>query len=266
MKMSNSFNLALHVKDENVVFMDTDQLYAIIEELDGVQNKEQLESLCEQFCKLVEIPYYLFGVIEQESLYAPVIHTFTNYPAPWLEKYFQQNKQRVDPVVSYIMTQQAPIRWDSLVQREEFQAPQQQELMALASQYGLCNGFTVPIKSASGDFVLLSMAIGDVENQCEKLNAAIPFAHTLATHLLECYLTMKIKNQGSEEVSLTKRETDCLFWASEGKTAWEISKIINVSERTVLFHLNNCTKKLAASNRQHAVALAIKKGLLKPNL
>ncbi|WP_241826594.1 autoinducer binding domain-containing protein, partial [Enterovibrio norvegicus] len=132
--MSNSPHSAFHIKDENVVFMDTDQLYAIIEKLNDVKNKEQLESLCEQFCELVELPYYLFGVIEQESLYAPVIHTFTNYPAPWLEKYFQQNKQRVDPVVSYIMTQQAPIRWDSLVQREEFQDPKQQELMALASQ------------------------------------------------------------------------------------------------------------------------------------
>ncbi|MEZ8142097.1 MULTISPECIES: LuxR family transcriptional regulator [Enterovibrio] len=249
-----------------VVLMDTDQLFAIVGNLTNVNNREQLEEVCESFCQLVGLPYYLFGVIEQDSLYSPIIHAYSNYPTPWLERYFEQNKQRVDPVVSYIMTQQSPIRWDSLVQREEFQSPQQQELMATAKQYGLSNGFTVPIKSASGDFVLFSMAIGDVDDQCEKLNAAIPFAHTLATHLLECYLTMKVKAKGSDNISLTQRETDCLFWASEGKTAWEISKIINVSERTVLFHLNNCTKKLAASNRQHAVALAIKKGLLKPNL
>lgn len=246
--------------------MDTQQLYDIINKLGGIKSTEELEKIYEEFCDLVEIPFYLFGVIEQISLYAPVIHVLSNYPKPWLDIYFKQNSQRVDPVVSYIMTQQSPIRWDSLVQREEFQDPKQLELMRAASEHGLHNGFTVPIKSASGDFVLLSMATGDEDSQIEKLNAAIPFAHTLATHFLECYMLLKVKEKGRDEATLTQRETDCLFWASEGKTAWEISKIIDVSERTVLFHLNNCTKKLDASNRQHAVALAIKKGLLKPNL
>lgn len=246
--------------------MDAKKLYTIIDKLNDVENNEQLEEICEEFCILAEIPFYLFGIIEQSSLQTPILHVLSNYPEPWLELYFKQNSQRVDPVVSYIMTQQSPIRWDSLVQREQFQDPKQQELMRLASHYGLSNGFTIPIKSASGDFVLFSMAIDDVDNQQEKLDAIIPFAHTLATHLLECYMLLKIKEKGKKEVSLTKRETDCLFWASEGKTAWEISKILNIAERTVLYHLNNCTNKLEVSNRQHAVAQAIKKGLLKPNL
>lgn len=246
--------------------MDVGALFGIIDKLQDVRCKQEFESLCEQFCELVDLDYYLFGVIEQESLYSPVIHYFSNYPTEWLELYFSENSQRVDPVVSYILTQQAPIRWDILVQREAFQEPKQQALMQAAKNYGLCNGFSIPLKSATGDIVVFSMAIGDDELQIEKLNAAIPFAHTLGAHLVECYLALKIQANECCESSLTRREIDCLFWASEGKTAWEISKIINITERTVLFHLNNCTKKLEASNRQHAVALAIKRGLLKPNL
>jgi len=246
--------------------MYTEKLSNILSELKEIKNREHLSLICEDFCKSVDIPYYLFGIIDQSSLFSPIVHTFSNYPKDWLEIYFKQNNQSVDPVVNYIMFNQSPIRWDLLVQCDEYQAPEQLELMQVARQYGLSNGFTVPIRSMSGDFALFSMAIGDVDAQCEKLNTVIPVSHTFATHLIERYHSITKTDKDNGEISLTKRETECLFWGAEGKTAWEISKIINISERTVLFHLNNSIKKLCASNRQHAVALAIKKGLLKPNI
>jgi LuxR family transcriptional activator of bioluminescence operon len=56
-----------------------------------------------------------------------------------------------------------------------------------------------------------------------------------------------------------------MFWACEGKTTWEISRIVEISERTVIYHLHNSAQKLGASNRQHAVAIAIGKGLITQN-
>ena len=64
--------------------------------------------------------------------------------------------------------------------------------------------------------------------------------------------------------ALTKRQQEVLFWIKEGKTAWDISKLLVVSERTVNFHLDNIFKKLEAVNRPHAVARAISYGLLAP--
>ncbi len=56
---------------------------------------------------------------------------------------------------------------------------------------------------------------------------------------------------------LTERETEILTWLKEGKTSWDISKILSISERTVKFHVNNTLTKLNAVNRTHAVAKAI---------
>jgi DNA-binding CsgD family transcriptional regulator len=56
---------------------------------------------------------------------------------------------------------------------------------------------------------------------------------------------------------LSKREIEVLSWLKEGKTSWEIARILLISERTVNFHVSNIIKKLDANNRTHAVALAV---------
>lgn len=54
------------------------------------------------------------------------------------------------------------------------------------------------------------------------------------------------------EKQLTKREQECMHWVSKGKTSWEVSTILGISERTVNFHIQNCMRKTNSSNRQHA--------------
>ncbi|MGD8937457.1 MAG: helix-turn-helix transcriptional regulator, partial [Thiogranum sp.] len=49
-----------------------------------------------------------------------------------------------------------------------------------------------------------------------------------------------------------------------GKTTWETSRILRISERTVTFHLQNVQGKLGVSNRQQAVARAVSLGIIEP--
>jgi DNA-binding CsgD family transcriptional regulator len=62
--------------------------------------------------------------------------------------------------------------------------------------------------------------------------------------------------------ALSERQRECLLWVSMGKTAWETAQILEKSPRTVEFHLRNAIKKLGASNKIHAAAIAIRLGLL----
>jgi LuxR family quorum-sensing system transcriptional regulator CciR len=48
----------------------------------------------------------------------------------------------------------------------------------------------------------------------------------------------------------------------EGKTSWEIGKILATSERTVKFHLKNVYAKLNVCNRAQAVAVVNRLNLL----
>jgi hypothetical protein len=47
--------------------------------------------------------------------------------------------------------------------------------------------------------------------------------------------------------SLTQRERECLTWVAAGKSSWEISRIMAISERTVNFHIGNTKRKPLAS-------------------
>ena len=58
--------------------------------------------------------------------------------------------------------------------------------------------------------------------------------------------------------NLSARECECLEWAAKGKISWETSKIMGVTESTIIYHLRNATRKLIAANRLHAVTKALK--------
>ncbi len=55
---------------------------------------------------------------------------------------------------------------------------------------------------------------------------------------------------------LSERENEVLHWASIGKTYEEIAVILNISERTVKFHMRNVVSKLKAVNAKHAIKKA----------
>ena len=61
---------------------------------------------------------------------------------------------------------------------------------------------------------------------------------------------------------ISKRELECIRWASDGKTSWEISRILNITESTVNFHLANCISKTESVNRQQAIAKCLLQGQL----
>lgn len=81
---------------------------------------------------------------------------------------------------------------------------------------------------------------------------------TMAIQLAGLMLTERLMTfaapAGDDEVRLTDRERDALAWVAEGKSDWEISVILGLSETTVRFHVDNGRRKLGAVNRAQAVA------------
>lgn len=63
---------------------------------------------------------------------------------------------------------------------------------------------------------------------------------------------------------LTLREREVLAWSAQGKTAWEIAEILNLAKRTVDEHAKTAMRKLGASTRTQAVAIAIRDHLFEP--
>jgi LuxR family transcriptional regulator len=61
---------------------------------------------------------------------------------------------------------------------------------------------------------------------------------------------------------LSPREIDVLRLAADGKTAYESARILNLSARTVNFHVQSAILKLGVNNKISAVIAATKDGIL----
>ena len=67
----------------------------------------------------------------------------------------------------------------------------------------------------------------------------------------------KSRGQGKKvRQILSPRELEVLMWLRLGKTSWDISKILCISERTVNYHVNNIMRKFGVFSRMQAVSVA----------
>ncbi len=91
------------------------------------------------------------------------------------------------------------------------------------------------------------------------------FHLTLLSDDSEPHHLIKIKSQNlitekqtlKNKLKITRREAEVLFWVSQGKTDWEISKILSISDRTVNKHLQQIYRKLGVNNRTAATTQAL---------
>lgn len=64
------------------------------------------------------------------------------------------------------------------------------------------------------------------------------------------------------KVRLSHRELEVLNLLKLGKTSWDISRILGISERTVNYHIGNIMDKLDVTNRIQAVYEAVNLDLI----
>ena len=88
------------------------------------------------------------------------------------------------------------------------------------------------------------------------LEIVIPHLHAAFCHF------QTDKRPHAETIMLSPREKEVLNWLQRGKSSWEISVILDISERTVNYHVTNLMRKLDATNRPQVVAIAIRLGLI----
>jgi LuxR family transcriptional activator of bioluminescence operon len=184
------------------------------------------------------------------------------YDPRWLEVYLERGYINSDPTLVHCLNDSRPLFWDSLdlINLEE----REQELMEVAKCFGLRTGISIPIHRA-GDFGVVSITSKSEDKETISNRKQIaPFIAYLVTHVHEAARRIGMHGGFKDPTpSLTVREMECLRWAAAGKTSWDTSTILSISERTVVFHLRNATAKLGASTKTQAVARAYSLGVIK---
>ena len=231
---------------------------------------EDVHALCSRLCQELGFDYFIYGAQLPTSLIKPRFVIVSGYPQEWRQHYKDNGYTQSDPTVAHCIGHVTPLLWSDVTRRDNPFTAEARRFMHEAHDFGLRNGVSFPVHGVSGESAMLSLACADDRPPAPSIiDDALPVGHLLSSYIHEAVRRVFVDNDSSiaiGQVQLTEREKECLTWAAEGKTTWETSHILGISERTVIFHLRNVALKLNVSNRSQAVARAVSQLLITPRL
>ncbi|HEY6872559.1 MAG TPA: LuxR C-terminal-related transcriptional regulator [Geobacteraceae bacterium] len=178
-----------------------------------------------------------------------------SYPTEWLSIYQKKKFHEKDPIALENFSNFKLQYWADTYKKYQID----KEFINLSGDFNLTNGYASgAINQSRTEGCLLSIA-GNLEKHLRNdyiLNNLSPHLHVAFSNVLH-----KQNNQKTL-LQISIREKEVLNWVKYGKSTWDISKILNISERTVKYHINNIMRKLDAVSRPHAVAIALATGLI----
>ena len=125
------------------------------------------------------------------------------------------------------------------------------------SEGGIAEGLCATSYGPDGAIASLHLGMADADIPPEEGRAIQMAGLVLTEHLLEFADLPR-----PEAIRLTPRERDSLALVAEGKTDWEVSVILGISEATARFHIDNGRAKLGAVTRAQAVAKLVHQRLI----
>lgn len=242
--------------------MKLDEFHDVLQNFATIKNVEEITDLCQYHAKQLGFDNFIYALRVPTYFSDSKLVLIDGYPATWVNHYFEHTYQTVDPVMAYCAKHIVPIQWHDLTLVTDGLG---KRMMNEAGDFGLKSGITMPVHSPRGEMGILSFTVNQNTKQAlEVTQNALPYVQLLAGYLHESVRHVFCLTDDVDRPLLTHREQECLRWVADGKTSWEIAHMLNVSERTVNFHLNNVMLKLDVCSRQHAVGKAAFQGLIHP--
>lgn len=217
-----------------------------------------INDIMSSFGELIDFRYAIYGLATLDRNGTIVKYDTINlsYPSEWLELYKANELHRLDPIAKENFLSYDLQYWADTYKKD----PSSLAFSSVAGEFNLSDGYTYGVANSSRTEGCIFSIAGMVQKHSRTefiLNRLVPHFHQAFSAVLSA---PKMKSRLA--VSLSNREREILNWVKNGKSSWEVSAILAISERTVKFHVDNIMKKLDAVSRTHAVAVALSAGLI----
>ncbi len=170
---------------------------------------------------------------------------------------------RRNPVMQHLKHRSVPIAWS----RDDFARVGLGHQWERGAAFGFHGGIALAMHLPGGRHFIVSgsrdQPLPKGASGREELSRMAADLQLFAVHAHEAALRVLAPAAREDPAALpSSRELECLRWTMEGKTAWEVGRILGISEHTAARHVNNATRKLACVNKHHAVMKALRMGLI----
>ncbi|MGJ3261734.1 MAG: autoinducer binding domain-containing protein [Salinarimonas sp.] len=239
-----------------------DQTLEVIQAIDRARTHEEVCTVLLDASRRFGFEHILAGTIPRtgSSRSQQMSHVvLDHWPAEWSRRYFSHGYLFVDPAIKRVTESRSPFLWSEIA-GDSVDDAAARRVMNEAGDFRLRDGFTVPLMTLEGEVAGFSLA----GERLEVTPTARGMLTLLATYALVRSLQLRA-SQGapSSRVNLSMREREALQWAAEGKTELEIGDLMSISRHGVDKHMRAARLKLASRNRTHAVAEAIRLGIVR---
>jgi LuxR family transcriptional regulator, quorum-sensing system regulator BjaR1 len=173
----------------------------------------------------------------------------------WSSYYFKHNLIKDDPVGRHCFRSTGPFEWKEAAYDPE-RWPAARKVMNDATDAGMAHGFCIPIHTAAGFQSVVSMAGVHVDLSARAKRAL----HLMSIYAHDKAVSVVRRPHEPHRPLLTRREREVLSWTAAGKTSWEISRILGISDQTVVAHLKAAASKFETPNRVATVVAALRRG------
>jgi LuxR family quorum sensing-dependent transcriptional regulator len=181
------------------------------------------------------------------------IALLNGWPQDWSTLYEREQYFQHDPMAAWALRTPDPFKWSD-VPYDPDRNPHAAVVMRSAADFGMKEGFAIPIvRTESLDAITMAGERPDFDHMAKR-----------AIHLIGLYAHSKtlalIRNNDAvrSRKVLSRGEREALTWTAAGKSSWEISVILGISEATVIWRIQRACAKLNAVNRTQAVVNAIR--------
>jgi len=234
------------------------QVSDIIQVIDTIETQDNAEAtfnVFREFTRKLGGTSLLIGKIVNPIIEGQSITSFgfADWPEEWQKKWVDENYILHDPICKYALTTFQTFEWQTAYAlASDFGKRILEEGLKYSSPFGIA----IPIRAGDLPQGIISIGFDKKVPKRDIISLIEMVSIHCYTHILRL---LDIMEHPIAE-KLTKRETDILNFVAAGKTNWEVSKILDISEHSVAQHMKNIARKMNAANRAHAVTLAIKSG------
>ncbi len=220
-------------------------------------NKDKIDFISSRVEKIIYgSPFHMFSFFDG---YPDLnrVEIVSTYPEKWVHTYSERKLFLIDPVIKYSRNNVKPFFW------EENFFPDEKAIFKLSNDYSISAGASFILHVNNGHLCVLSFA--NIDKDGEFVKEINRNKNILQMHLIELCNDIQYNFHAKGSLNqgiLSHREFEVLQWISFGKTQEETGILMNISTRTVKFHINNIFNKLDVNNVSYAVRKAMMLNLL----
>lgn len=189
-----------------------------------------------------------------------------NWEPSWIERYVARKYIAIDPTIKHLLRTNRSFTWAQAVKAYENHPHyrRMQKMMQDGKAHGLVSGHIFPVFGRNGLMGATTFG-GPVDIELSPVEVMLLETVTRTTYfkLLEFEGVAYANKVGDgNDILLTHREIQALSNMADGMTSPEIAEVLKVAPTTIDWYGASVQEKLEARNRIHAVAIAIRKGLV----